>query len=87
MALDEQQAEALTNRIRRQCGNELAILCEYYRERAHLDFENAATEAMRVAIQAQAVVYRDMAMIWRGEHEIESGKAIAADADAAAGQG
>jgi len=87
MALDEQQAETLADRIRRQCGTELTMLCEYYRERAHLDFENAATDALRVAIQAQAVVYRDMAMIWRGEHEIESNRAIAADANAVAGQG
>jgi hypothetical protein len=85
MALDMQQAEDLAARIRRQCGEELADLCEFYREQAHIDLENAQTEGLRLTIQAQAVVYRDLAILWRGEHEAESARAIAADDAAAAG--
>ena len=38
-------------------------------ERARVDFENARDEEARIRAQALAVVHRDMAAMWRGEHE------------------
>ena len=67
--LEAEKLATIEANIRVRCGNDLAILHEVYRDRARLDFEGAQNDEQRIRAQALSIVHRDMAAMWRGDHE------------------
>lgn len=77
--LDQDTFRQLEDRLVTRCGTDLAIYAEHMRQFAHECGEDAVDDEGRIRSQAAAVIWRDMARIFRGEHDNAKATALAQD--------
>ena len=81
MSAYDNEAELVTRLVSR-CGPELVAWAEKMRQKAHVDGEYAADNEQRMRSQAVSVVFREMAILFRGQTMQEADSAIQRDSSA-----
>ena len=80
--LEQQDYERLMHRLRAKASDDLVLWAEHMRQLVHVDGEQAYGEEERIRAQAMAVVYRDMAKLFRGDLVQDAEQAQARDSAA-----